>query len=118
LARVRARMDVTWEPLRAAGCLAAALLAGALLLGGPRARASAPRTHPSISREVTYLVDAQDPNGGFGAARGQSSSELYSAWAALGLAAAGRDPLSVRRGGHSVLDALRAEAASLQGAGD
>ena len=36
----------------------------------------------------------------------------------MGLAAAGRDPLSVRRGGHSVLDSLRGEAATLQGAGD
>jgi hypothetical protein len=36
----------------------------------------------------------------------------------MGLAAAGRDPLSVRRNGHTVLDSLRGEAASLQGAGD
>ncbi len=36
----------------------------------------------------------------------------------MGLAAAGRDPLSLSRGGHTVLDALRGEAASLHGAGD
>jgi prenyltransferase/squalene oxidase-like repeat protein len=36
----------------------------------------------------------------------------------MGLAASGRDPLSVHRGGHTVLDALRAEASSLHGAGD
>jgi energy-coupling factor transport system substrate-specific component len=36
----------------------------------------------------------------------------------MGLAAAGRDPLSLRRDRHTVLDALRAEAQSLQGAGD
>ena len=71
-----------------------------------------------MSREVAFLAGAQNPDGGFGGARGQSSSELYSGWAAIGLAAAGRDPLTVRRGGHSVLDALRGEAASLQGAGD
>jgi len=57
-------------------------------------------------------------DGGFGAARGQGSSELYSAWAAIGLAAVGRDPASVRRGGHSVLDSLRAEVSTLNGLGD
>jgi energy-coupling factor transport system substrate-specific component len=36
----------------------------------------------------------------------------------MGLAAAGRDPLGLRRNGHTVLDALRAEASSLHGAGD
>jgi prenyltransferase beta subunit len=36
----------------------------------------------------------------------------------MGLAAAGRDPLSVRRGGHSLLDSLRGEASTLEGAGD
>ena len=72
----------------------------------------------AISREVSFIAAAQNGDGGFGAARGQSSSELYSAWVAIGLAAAGRDPLSLTRGGHSVLDALRGEAATLQGAGD
>ncbi len=48
----------------------------------------------------------------------QHSSELYSAWVAIGLAAAGRDPLTLTRDGHSVLDALRGEASTLQGAGD
>jgi energy-coupling factor transport system substrate-specific component len=71
-----------------------------------------------ISRELSFLAAAQNSDGGFGGARGQSSSELYSGWVAMGLAAAGREPLSLRRGGHSVLDALRAEASSLQGAGD
>ncbi len=137
LARVRARMDVSWEeaePLTpaeqppvspgglrsvgAAGSLAAVLLAGTLLLGSAHAGASASQARPDVSREVAYLAGAQNADGGFGAARGQSSSELYSAWAAIGLAAAGRDPLAVRRAGHSVLDALRGEAAGLQGAGD
>ena len=71
-----------------------------------------------VAREVAYLAGAQNPDGGFGARAGQASSELYTAWAAIGLAAAGRDPLSLRRDGHTVLDALRGEASSLQGAGD
>jgi prenyltransferase beta subunit len=71
-----------------------------------------------VAREVAFLAGAQNADGGFGGARGQSSSELYSAWAAMGLAASGRDPSSVRRNGHTVLDALRGEASSLTGAGD
>jgi energy-coupling factor transport system substrate-specific component len=133
LARTRLRMDVTWEEapaqltpgdplpggraartLGAAGSLLAVAAAATLLLGGPRASgARAP-----VSRELAFLAGAQNPDGGFGGARAQSSTELYSGWAAMGLAAAGRDPLAVRRGGHSVLDALRGEAGSLQGAGD
>jgi prenyltransferase beta subunit len=72
----------------------------------------------ALSREVAFLQRAQNSDGGFGGAPGQTSTELYSAWAAIGLAAAGRDPVRVRRAGHSVLDALRAQAATLQGPGD
>jgi energy-coupling factor transport system substrate-specific component len=80
----------------------------------PARKASAP-----VVAEISYLVSAQNHDGGFGPVRGQPSSELYTAWAALGLAAAGRDPAGVRTpGGSSVLDSLRAQAASLQGAGD
>src|SRR6202034_990934 len=50
--------------------------------------------------------------------KGQSSSELYTAWTAMGLAAAGRNPATVHRDGHSVLDALRTEVSSLSGLGD
>jgi energy-coupling factor transport system substrate-specific component len=159
LARMRARMHVSWEPaepparadrpaagnvgrrsLGPAASFGIALLAGALLLGGPRAagarsgpvRARGAPAGPraglagpraaeagvAVSREVSFLAGAQNADGGFGAARGQSSSELYSGWVAMGLAAVGHDPLSLRRGGHTILDALRGEASSLQGAGD
>ncbi len=75
-------------------------------------------TSAAISRAVAYLARAQNADGGFGGAPGQHSSELYSAWTALGLAAAGRDPLMFTRGGHSILTALRGEASTLEGAGD
>ncbi|HMD51880.1 MAG TPA: prenyltransferase/squalene oxidase repeat-containing protein [Solirubrobacteraceae bacterium] len=107
----------------------------ALLFGVPAtARAGAPAGRPpqrarlaasgavaaraTLAPELSFLAGAQNSDGGFGGARGQASSELFSAWAAIGLAAGGRDPLSLRRGGHTVLDALRGEAGSLQGAGD
>jgi hypothetical protein len=92
----------------------AVLALGAVGSGGGRGARAATAT----SAEIAYLAAAQNPDGGFGAAPGQPSTELYSAWAAIGLAAAGRDPLSLRSGGHTVLDALRAEAGTLQGAGD
>jgi energy-coupling factor transport system substrate-specific component len=105
----------------AAVVLASALLLGAGLAAGPsRAGASilGASAHAGLSPEIAYLQRAQNADGGFGASRGQPSSELYSAWAAIGLAAAGRDPLSLTRGGHSVLDSIRAQATSLEGAGD
>jgi len=144
LTRVKARLQVRWEdgaggpPVR---------LPRAVLLGGPpsalalllcvpvialglaacaNATKPAPSTggphagaaHVAISRELAYLAGAQNPDGGFGAAPGLHSSELYSAWAAIGLAAGGRSPLALSREGHTVLDALRSEASSLSGAGD
>jgi energy-coupling factor transport system substrate-specific component len=115
LARMRARTEVVWEPLSGmplAVVAATLIAAGSLALGQSEAQAS------SFSHEISYLLAAQRPDGGFGAARGQSPSELYTAWTAMGLAAAGRNPTSVRRNGHSVLDALRGEASTLQGVGD
>lgn len=75
-------------------------------------------THTQTTREVAFLASAQNSDGGFGAARGQRTSELYSAWAALGLAAAGRSPRSVLRDGRSVLNALYSGSATLEDPGD
>jgi len=141
LARMRARMDIKWEPVpppaskplaprTASGevvagvpMILALVVVAALALGGTTARASTPSSFDahaaaSLSPELSYLASAQNTDGGFGAARGQDSSELYTAWTAIGLAAAGHDPAGVRRGGHSVLDSLRAEVSTLAGLGD
>ena len=91
--------------------------AGASASAGARQVAAAARA-AGVAAEVSYLDRAQNGDGGFGPAAGQPSSELYTAWAAIGLAAAGVDPLSVTRDGHTPLDELRAEASTLQGAGD
>ncbi len=92
--------------------------AGFSSTAGDRAPPSASVARVEVSREIAYLASSQDANGGWGGAAGQPSSELYSAWAAIGLAAAGRSPQSVRRDGHTVLEALRAQAGTLEGAGD
>jgi energy-coupling factor transport system substrate-specific component len=84
----------------------------------PQAHASRARAAASLGRELGYLTSAQNADGGFGAAGGQRSGELYTAWVAMGLAAAGRNPASVKRGGHSLLDSLRGEASTLESLGD
>jgi energy-coupling factor transport system substrate-specific component len=143
LARTRERMTVSWEPVAppapaAAGPSAGAgvgrgvtaasaillLVVASLCVGGPVARAAAgaftvdAHDASSLSPELSFLTSAQNADGGFGGARGQGSSELYTAWTAMGLAAAGRNPASVRHAGHSVLDSLRGQVATLQGLGD
>jgi uncharacterized membrane protein len=146
LVRARTRLEIVWDPVVSVPVVVAmvALLGVAGVLDGrqvapagaataanrPAARVAtneAPHAPEApvvdaarvdIAREVAYLAGAQNADGGFGGGPGQSSSELYTAWAAIGLAAAGRDPLSMRRDGHTVLDVLRGQASTLHGAGD
>ncbi|MGA8364478.1 MAG: prenyltransferase/squalene oxidase repeat-containing protein [Solirubrobacteraceae bacterium] len=147
LSRTRARMTVSWEPhppppgapamsavgppdagLASRGVRGSAILAivlASLGLSGPAIRPAAAgavtvdaHAASALAPELSFLTSAQNADGGFGGARGQGSSELYTAWAAMGLAAAGRNPASVRRAGRSVLDSLRAQAPTLQGLGD
>jgi energy-coupling factor transport system substrate-specific component len=142
LLRVRSRLDIDWVaeappspavPRPTAGVLGgplalltALLVVGLLAIGparpahaaGAGGGSEAAAARVALTREVSYLAGAQNSDGGFGGDRGQSSSELYSAWAAIGLAAAGHSPLELRRDGHTVLDAIRREALSLRGAGD
>ncbi len=123
LGRMRARMTVTWESVATPLALLLALavmVAGSFTWAVPSARAGGGGASSAgvFARTIGYLRSAQNSDGGFGAGRGQRTSELYSAWAAIGLAAAGIDPLSLRRDGHTVLEAIRREAATLSGAGD
>src|SRR5919201_1972569 len=83
LLRFRERFEIRWEPVAAS-----ALAVAALVAVPATARAATP---------TAYLVAAQNRDGGFGAARGQPSNQLYSAWAAMGLAAAGRHDARVAR---------------------
>jgi energy-coupling factor transport system substrate-specific component len=104
------RSTVTWPASIAARQASPASRAPALARGAA--------TSGAIARAIAFLQRAQDSDGGFGGAPGQRSSELYSAWVAMGLAAAGRDPLTLMRAGHSVLDAIRDEASTLEDVGD
>jgi energy-coupling factor transport system substrate-specific component len=98
LQRYRDRLEVVWKPLPAGAGVVAALVVALTMAGDARA------ADPAQARAVTYLVRAQNPDGGFGPDRGSASSELHTSWAVLGLAAAGRDPARVRRNGRSPVD--------------
>ncbi|MBV9214126.1 MAG: hypothetical protein JOZ25_10840 [Actinobacteria bacterium] len=115
IARYRRRFDVTWRPpvaVAPATIVGAALATLAVLAAPPRAEAS------SADRAAGYLLGAQNSDGGFGAAPGSPSSSLYTGWAGLGLAAAGRDPAAVRRSGPSLIDYARASVAGTSDTGE
>ncbi|HTX32620.1 MAG TPA: prenyltransferase/squalene oxidase repeat-containing protein [Solirubrobacteraceae bacterium] len=94
--RFATRLQVTWRPAIPV-LVAVAMAAG---LPGGQARAGVTGT--------AYLRAAQNSDGGFGPAPGQPSQQLYSGWAALGLASVHVNPADVSRDGHSVIDYLRA----------
>ena len=69
-----------------------ALVVAAGLLVTPQADAAGGR-----GAALRYLERAQNPDGGFGGAPGQRSSQLMTGWAVIGLEAAGRNPLDARK---------------------
>jgi len=108
LRRYRRRFEVHWELPARGGAVAAALLVALALVGGGLAAAPSAEAASASSKAARYLLRAQNRDGGFGAARGQSSSGLMTGWAALGLAAARQHPSYVkRRGGRSITTYLR-----------
>jgi prenyltransferase beta subunit len=111
--RFARRLQVTWIPVRPARSARAAapLLAIVCICGfvpGLSAPAPARAASVSLTSSVDYLLRAENPDGGFGAAPGQVSNQLYSGWAALGLAAAGQDPYRLARGDHGLIGYVRA----------
>lgn len=113
IARFRERFEVTWRPSAAsAGVPLAVVLAVALAAG-----AASPAPARAAS-SLTYLQRAQNADGGWGPAPGASSSQLYTGWTALGLAAAGRSPLDVRRGSRSALSYIRKGARGITDVGE
>ena len=133
LARMRARMDVTLgaaappprrgarTPARAGGPPAALLLALASRARARRSRlrdalgarrgAAAARARV-VARARLPRRAPRTPTAASAARAGSPAASSTRPGRRSGLAAAGRNPLSVRRDGHSVLDALRGEAST------
>ena len=112
LERFRRRFEVSWRPAPAPTAAAlAAVIAGGLLL-------PAPGEASPTSRAAAYVRSAQNADGGFGSSPGAASNQLQTGWAALGLAAAGRNPADVGKGGKSVIDYIRANAGGLRDTGE
>jgi energy-coupling factor transport system substrate-specific component len=119
LERYRDRLEVIWHPLpaRSVGLGAVlAVLAVSLGLAGPAAPAHA--ADAARDQAIGYLAKAQNPDGGFGSDRGRGSDPLYTSWAVMGLAAAQRNPRSVKRGGRSGVDYLVRNIGRVKAIGD
>lgn len=111
VSRYRRRFEVRWRlPSPAVASALVALIA--LVAAVPAAHAA------SADRAVRYLERAQNSDGGFGGAPGQGSTDLHSGWTALGLAAAGRNPRDVTRGGRSAIDFIRARVRGVTDTGE
>jgi prenyltransferase beta subunit len=109
-------LPLNLEPRRLARRLSAVLAACAAagVLGSGSAQAVSQAHEQNLEATVRYLQEAQNSDGGFGDEPGGSSGPEVSAWAALGLAAAGINPTQQRRkGGPSVYDYLTAHASEL-----
>jgi energy-coupling factor transport system substrate-specific component len=88
LLRYRERFEVRFEPIAvAAAAIAAVVLALAALPTEPARGADAATT-----KATRYVLRARNADGGFGPKAGQPSAALETAWASMGLAAAGRPP--------------------------
>ena len=93
----------------------ALLLLVALALGAlapTRADAS------EVSRAASWLRTAQNDDGGFGSSPGDGSGAEMTAWAMMGLEAAGDNPLDVFRAGRTPVDFLRGHTGELKSPGD
>jgi energy-coupling factor transport system substrate-specific component len=112
LRRAVRRLHVEWRGIgEGVMVLLAAALAAGVVLAAVLQRPAPARAGSAVgSSPVHYLESAQNPDGGLGAAPGAPSSQLFSGWAALGLASAGVDPAQVSRGGHSLLGYIAAGA--------
>ena len=105
LQRFRDRFEITWQPAPAAA--ASALIAVLVVATAAPALADG-------NRAADYVERARTPDGGFaGAAAGDATADpIYSGWAAIGLAAAGR-PV-----GDATGEYLEREAAKVRDVGD
>ena len=107
---VRFRKRFEWRAPAVASLLLLALALASVLPAQARAA--------DTSRAAGWLVAAQNADGGWGAAAESDSAADMTAWAMLGLEAAGRNPLDVSRGGRNPVGYLRSRVGELGSPGD
>ena len=130
LTRFRSRTEFIWsEPAprpvapaaaasgRSGGPAAIAALA-ALVVAGSLLVATQPARGDGTADAASWLSRAQNPDGGFGASPNDPSSPEMTGWAMLGLEAAGRSPLDVRKDGKSPVNYLSKNAGQINDTGD
>jgi energy-coupling factor transport system substrate-specific component len=114
--RYRTRLDVSWsEPAprgaaaEGAGVATAPLaaIAVALVVAAAALVPASAQAASSPLRAARYLASAQNSDGGWGFSGGSRTTAVATSWTIIGLAAAGYDPLSVRRRGRSPSALLR-----------
>jgi energy-coupling factor transport system substrate-specific component len=106
--RFARRLQIRWLPPGTVVPTVAALVTVGLIAGLSTPQRASAAT--GLSGPVSYLLGAENSDGGFGAAPGQSSNPLYSGWAALGLASAGHSPARLARGSRGLIDYMRSPA--------
>ena len=87
LQRFRLRLDVKFVGV--ASLLLALVVGFSAGRGAAVARADTPAR--AVHAELGYLERTENRDGGFGSAAGEPSTQLYTAWAVIGIAAAGGD---------------------------
>ena len=117
LLRYRSRLEVRWTDAPALAIPLAALVVAMLIAGAALAPAGA-RAAAGALPAVRYLQSIQNADGGWGTGPRTPSTAVQTSWSVIGLAAAGYDPLSVRRGGRSPEPLLRRYAARSRSVAD
>jgi energy-coupling factor transport system substrate-specific component len=99
--------------VRGGGVAALLVLAVAAFVPAPAQAEASP-----VTRAAKWLDAQQRPSGGFGPSAERDAGAEMTSWAMLALAAAGRNPLDVTRGGKSPVDFLRNHRDEVKDAGD
>jgi hypothetical protein len=87
LSRFRLRLNVNWGIV-----VAAALLLLSFSASTPVSPARAATRPTALKAELGYLERAENKDGGFGSGLHEPSAQLFTAWAVIGIAAAGGNP--------------------------
>lgn len=126
LERHRRRFTHRWEKshsalTRGAAALLIALACASIAVsaGTAKAGAEATSTASASSSALRWLIRVQNDDGGFAISPDRASDPSTSGWVALAVAAAGRNPTTIRgKSGSSVIGYLRRNAHEIRTTGD